>query len=608
MLSPDGWCKTFDARADGYARGEGCGVVVLKRLADARDAGDRILGVIRGSAVNQDGPSGGLTVPSGRAQQAVMQRALAQAGLSPKDIDYVEAHGTGTSLGDPIEIEALSATYGAARERSDPLLVGSAKTNIGHLEPAAGIAALAKVLLSFVHARLPMHRHVTQLNPHLAWDTLGVEVVTTARAWPARGPLPRAGISAFGFSGTNAHVIVEAPPAVLASAAPAATECPQLLCLSAKSAATLRRVAAAWQEQLATMAPTDFAAACWMARTGRAHFTHRLALVAHTPRDAMTALMAWSTGDGGSCWTGESAGAAYSADAMAATASATALLTHEGSTVDAPTLRGLASAYVTGADIDWRAPCWIRPTATIDIPLYPFEPERHWLDLPDHAVTPPVPATAELASYEVSWVRDDGADTRSDSRADDVRPLAGRCLMIIGTDTRLVSHLVAQATIAGATIQFADVQALGDRAVRAMCTDYIVLPRAPGHAISLDDVNGDGVVELLAIVQTMIQDGRETAPHPPARCWVVTYGVAGAGVAEPGVAVGAATAPSAMADAVSWHSNIRSISGASSTCPSMSIPHVPPNALYASFRARPSTRWWRIVANIGSYRAFAHWR
>lgn len=553
MLSPDGWCKTFDARADGYARGEGCGVVVLKRLSDARDAGDRILGVIRGSAVNQDGPSGGLTVPSGRAQQAVMQRALAQAGLSPMDIDYVEAHGTGTSLGDPIEIEALSATYGAARERRDPLLVGSAKTNIGHLEPAAGIAALAKVLLSFTHARLPMHRHVTQLNPHLAWDTLGVEVVTEARAWPSRGPVPRAGISAFGFSGTNAHVIVEAPPAVLASAAPAATECPQLLCLSAKSAATLRRVAAAWQEQLATMAPTDFAAACWMARTGRAHFTHRLALVAHTPRDAMTALMAWSTGDGGSCWTGESAGAAYSADAMAATASATALLTHVGSTVDAPTLRGLASAYVTGADIDWRAPCWIRPTATIDIPLYPFEPERHWLDLPDHAVTPPVPATTDLTSYEVSWVRDDGADTRSDTGADDVRPLAGRCLMIIGTDTRLVSHLVAEAAIAGATIQLvANVQALGDPAVHAMCTDYIVLPRAPGHATSLDDVNGDGVVELLAIVQTMIQDDRETAPHPPARCWVVTYGVAGAGVAEPGVAVGAATAPSApsaMADA-----------------------------------------------------------
>jgi len=193
MLAPDGRCKTFDASADGFARGEGCGVLILKRLSDARSDKDQILAVIRGAAVNQDGRSGGLTVPSGPAQQAVIDAALADAGLKPADIDYVEAHGTGTSLGDPIEVRALAAAYGPGR--SAPLLVGSAKSNIGHLESAAGIAGVMKTILALRAGRLPKSLHFSTPNPYIPWDEIPIEVVAEGRAWPKRGAPRRAGVS-----------------------------------------------------------------------------------------------------------------------------------------------------------------------------------------------------------------------------------------------------------------------------------------------------------------------------------------------------------------------------------------------------------------------------
>ena len=165
MLAPDGRCKTFDASADGYVRSEGCGVVVLKRLGDALRDGDPVLAVVRGSAVNQDGPSSGQTVPNGPAQQALMRQALAAARLQPSDIDYVEAHGTGTALGDPIELEALSQVF-AERDGSAPLVLGSVKTNFGHLESAAGIAGFIKAVLSVRHGYIPRHLHFERLTPH----------------------------------------------------------------------------------------------------------------------------------------------------------------------------------------------------------------------------------------------------------------------------------------------------------------------------------------------------------------------------------------------------------------------------------------------------------
>ena len=217
-LSLTGRCRTFDASADGYVRGEGCGVVVLKRLRDVEAAGDRIWGVIRGSAVNHDGASAGLTVPNGPAQERVIGEALWRAGLEPRDVDYLEAHGTGTELGDPIEVHAAAAAYGAGRDSAHPLLLGSVKTNVGHLEAAAGVAGLIKVLLSMSRGVIPKHLHFREPSPHVAWERLPVRVVSEAVEWPLRerGPA-RAGVSSFGFSGTNAHVVVEEHGAVAAA-------------------------------------------------------------------------------------------------------------------------------------------------------------------------------------------------------------------------------------------------------------------------------------------------------------------------------------------------------------------------------------------------------
>ncbi|NJK64508.1 MAG: polyketide synthase, partial [Synechococcaceae cyanobacterium SM2_3_1] len=170
MLAKDGRCKTFDAAADGYGRGEGCGVVVLKRLSDAQRDGDVILGLIRSTAVNQDGPSGGLTVPNGPSQEAVIRQALSNGGVDPKIVHYIEAHGTGTSLGDPIELAALGAVFQDSHSATDPLIVGSAKTNFGHLEAAAGVAGLIKVILSLHHEEIPPHLHLQNPNPHVDWE------------------------------------------------------------------------------------------------------------------------------------------------------------------------------------------------------------------------------------------------------------------------------------------------------------------------------------------------------------------------------------------------------------------------------------------------------
>ena len=210
MLSPDGLCKTFDASANGYVRGEGCGVLVLKRLRDAEADGDRIWGIIRGSAVNQDGASMGLTVPNGEAQEQVIRDALRRSGVSPSQVDYVEAHGTGTSVGDPLELQALASVFGEEREADSPLLIGSVKTNFGHLESASGIAALMKALVSMNHGLVPKHLNFYNPSPVIDWQALSLQVPTEATSWPDSGERPRlAGVSGYGWSGTNAHIVIE---------------------------------------------------------------------------------------------------------------------------------------------------------------------------------------------------------------------------------------------------------------------------------------------------------------------------------------------------------------------------------------------------------------
>ena len=210
MLSPDGQCKAFDASANGFVRGEGCGVVVLKRLSDARADGDPIWGVILGTAINQDGASAGLTVPSAEAQVKVIDEALVQAGIAPSEVDYLEAHGTGTEVGDPIELNSAAEAYGKGRAPVHPLLVGSIKTNVGHLEPTAGVAGLMKALLSMRNGIIPKHLHFNNPNPRADWANLPVRITDEKLDWPLNSDRPpRAGISSYGWSGTNAHVIVE---------------------------------------------------------------------------------------------------------------------------------------------------------------------------------------------------------------------------------------------------------------------------------------------------------------------------------------------------------------------------------------------------------------
>jgi acyl transferase domain-containing protein len=211
MLSPDGQCKTFDADANGYVRSEGCGVVVLKRLGDALAAGDRVVALVRGTAVNQDGASSGQTVPNGPAQQELIRRALAASRLEPADIDYIEAHGTGTALGDPIELDALSQVF-SDRAGSAPLVLGSAKTNLGHLESGAGIAGFIKTVLSVRHGHIPKHLNFETLTPHAGEGASRFTIAAQAMDWPAVGRARRAGVSSFGASGTNAHVVIEQSP------------------------------------------------------------------------------------------------------------------------------------------------------------------------------------------------------------------------------------------------------------------------------------------------------------------------------------------------------------------------------------------------------------
>ncbi|GAA4224490.1 hypothetical protein GCM10022254_04030 [Actinomadura meridiana] len=301
-LAPDGRCKTFDDSADGYGRGEGSGVVVLKTLSRALRDGDRVYAVIRGSAVNQDGASGGFTVPNGEAQRDVVRTALDQAGVAPGQVGYVEAHGTGTRLGDAIELRALAAELGQGRGPDDPLLVGSVKTNVGHLEAAAGITGLIKTVLALQHEEIPAHLHVTTPTRQMDWDELPLRVATAPVPWRRGGGGTRtAGVSAFGFTGTNAHVIVQEPPVQEPSEGEArGGGRPLLLTVSAASREALADVAARIGSALAVVPEPDLADLCWTSGARRTHHEHRATVVGADRRELVARLAAVQDGsDGG---------------------------------------------------------------------------------------------------------------------------------------------------------------------------------------------------------------------------------------------------------------------------------------------------------------------
>ncbi len=293
MMAPDGRCKTFDAAADGYVRGEGCAMLVLRRLGDALARGDRVLGLVRGTAVNQDGRSGGLTAPNGPAQEAVIRSALAASGVEPGLVGYVEAHGTGTPLGDPIEIGAIGAALGAGRDPARPLLVGSIKTNLGHLEAAAGVAGVIKVALALERRAIPPNLNFRTPNPYIDWASLPIAIPTVVTPWHPIGGRRLAGVSSFGFSGTNAHAVIEEAPEPPATEPPGRDLC--LLPLSARDHTALRTLASRYGDALQD--DVCLADACHTAGDGRAHFAHRLAVIGQSPSDVRRSLAAWQAGE-----------------------------------------------------------------------------------------------------------------------------------------------------------------------------------------------------------------------------------------------------------------------------------------------------------------------
>ncbi|MFE9426142.1 amino acid adenylation domain-containing protein [Kitasatospora sp. NPDC006697] len=291
MMAADGRCKTFDASADGYVRAEGCGVVVLKRLADALRDGDTVHALVRGSAVNQDGRSNGLTAPNGSAQQEVIRDALRNAGVAPEEISYLEAHGTGTPLGDPIEVRALAAVLAPDERAGEPLLIGSVKTSIGHAEAAAGMAGLIKVVEMIRHRTVPPHPSFTGPNPHLPAGP-GWAVPAEPRQWRPSGGRLLAGVSSFGFGGTNAHLILEEPPAPIAPPAgpPEPERGVEVLTLSARTEPALRTLAARYAELLRAEPGPALGDVAHLANTRRTHFRQRAAVVAGSRAEAVARL------------------------------------------------------------------------------------------------------------------------------------------------------------------------------------------------------------------------------------------------------------------------------------------------------------------------------
>jgi 3-oxoacyl-(acyl-carrier-protein) synthase/SAM-dependent methyltransferase/acyl carrier protein len=359
MLSPHGRSKTFDASADGYVRSEGCGVVILRRLADAKRDGDPVLAKIVGVAVNQDGRSAGITAPNGPAQEAVIRAALDDAQVAPTAVSFVETHGTGTPLGDPMEVQALSAVYGTERDGGTPLHIGSVKTNLGHAEAAAGMAGLMKVVLTMQpgHGITP-HLHFKEPNQKIDWKNLPIKVPTALTPWPQTDSGTRyAGLSSFGFSGTNAHMIIASAD----DDAPAADvkadggDVESVLVISASHPESLRKQAESYAAFL-QKTRERFSDICFTAVSGRASLEHRLALRARDPRSAASMLEQWLAGK-----------------------SVAGLVSKESAPeVVKDPIMPLLARYIQGEVLSWEDLHAAGEQRRVALPVYPFRKTRYW--------------------------------------------------------------------------------------------------------------------------------------------------------------------------------------------------------------------------------------
>ncbi|MDR3491851.1 MAG: beta-ketoacyl synthase N-terminal-like domain-containing protein [Gammaproteobacteria bacterium] len=383
MLSIDGQCKTFDADANGYVQGEGVGVIVLKPLSQALKDADRIYGVITGTAVNQDGKTNGLTAPNGLQQELLLKAAYQAAKINPEDISYVECHGTGTFLGDPIELEALGEVVGKNRDKDHPCWIGSVKTNIGHLEPAAGIAGIMKVALALQHGQIPPHLNYFTPNPHIQFDKYHFSIPQKMQEWPRYGSHRTAGISGFGFGGTNSHVVMrelaEDEKPVIQHTNNHSTE---LFTLSAKDPAALSLYVNKWCDFIDNNASLDLTQICYNLHTRRSHYFCRLGIVANSIHDLYEKLCTLKS---------ELLIANQYTDSIFINLNKDKM-SHLNNETE---LQKLAVSYMNRDAINWKTVEEYRLYPNMDLPLYPWQHKHYWPPLVNNhssaAVVDPYP-------------------------------------------------------------------------------------------------------------------------------------------------------------------------------------------------------------------------
>jgi acyl transferase domain-containing protein len=363
VLSPDGHCRTFDSQASGYGRGEGCGVVVLKRLGDAIEGGDTVMAVIRGSAVNQDGLSNGITAPNGAAQEAVVRRALLNAGVDSEEVTWIEGHGTATVMGDRVELGALQATYSSRPPGGQARWLSSVKTNIGHLEAASGVAALIKAVLCLQQRQMVPHLHFENWNTHMGSEHARFRIPLRNESWDAVNGRRLAGVSAFGFGGTNAHLIVEEAPRIIPKTDTGRGPL-HVLTLAARSQPALRDMASRYLEFFDSNPASSIADSCYTTNVGRQHFDHRIAAVAGDGPGLSKQLRGFLRG--------ELAPGLYEGKATRAARSETA-------PPDVDTPEALSEMWVRGVPVNWKKWKQQYPLSRVQLPTYPFQRQRYRL-------------------------------------------------------------------------------------------------------------------------------------------------------------------------------------------------------------------------------------